>query len=138
MRKELAKKVTISQGKLNVQAALLQGKDDLLKGKEYLLFLKHVLLKGKEDLLDEKARNQKLAAKVIEGKEAAISGLKMELLRAKGLLSARGIFEKIMQLIHEETPSLKGRFNATAVCANIATHKPSDGNYFLIIELRRI
>jgi hypothetical protein len=64
------------------------------KEKNIFFFLKDVLLKGKEDLLDEKARNQKLAAKVIEGKEAAISGLKMELLRAKELLSARGIFER--------------------------------------------
>ena len=58
---------------------------------------------------------------VINCKNKEISDLKMEVLRAKGLLSARGIFERVLNLIHDEQTSLKGKFNATNVCSKLDT-----------------
>ena len=43
----------------------------------------------------------------------------MEILRAKGLLSTRGIFEHVLNLIHDEQTTLKGKFNATNVCTKL-------------------
>ena len=56
---------------------------------------------------------------VINCKNKEISDLKMEILRAKGLLSARGIFEHVLNLIHDEQTTLKGKFNATNVCTKL-------------------
>ena len=125
--KKLAKQLRVLQNKFDIQTAVLKQKEGLLKDKDDLL-------KGKDDLLDEKSLSQNLAATIIREKKAEITALKMDLLRAKGLLSARGIFERILQLIHEETSNLHGRFNAMAVCANIALHT-SDGIFFSVIEV---
>ena len=129
IKKKLAKQLRVLRKKFDIQTAVLKGKEDLLKGKDDLL-------KGKDNLLHEKALSQSLAAAIIEDKKAEIKALKMDLLQAKGLLSAKGIFERILQLIHEETLNLRGKFNATLVCANLALHT-SDGIFFSIIELRR-
>lgn len=50
--------------------------------------------------------------------------LNMEALRAKGLLSSRGIFERFLQLAYSEnvgSGNIKGKFFATQVCANLDT-----------------
>ena len=44
----------------------------------------------------------------------------IELLREKGLFSARGVFEHVLMFIHHES-RLKGRFNATDVCTKLGT-----------------
>ncbi len=72
-----------------------------------------------------------LAVQLDEHKNKEISYLQMELLRAKGLLSSRGIFERFVQNIQSEhSPSTK-KFNATATCAMIDTVTTGTFNLFL-------
>ena len=47
--------------------------------------------------------------------------LRADVLAAKGLLTARGIFEYILQIVFEEL-QLKGRFNASVTCNHIANN----------------
>ena len=92
LKEELAGKEAELKGKEAELKAELKGKDELLKGKDELL-------KTKEELLHS---------------------ARMDTLRAKGLLSSRGIVERVLQLCHTER-GMKGKFNATATINALGT-----------------
>jgi hypothetical protein len=53
-------------------------------------------------------------------------------LRSKGLLTARGIFERYLQLIAVEN-KMKGKFNATDVCKQLKIFTPIPGSWTAIL-----
>jgi hypothetical protein len=59
------------------------------------------------------------ADRLEEHKNKEISYLQMDLLRAKGLLSSRGIFERFLQNIQFEHSAFTKKIDATATCVLI-------------------
>jgi hypothetical protein len=91
--------------------------------KEKLLLLEEVqkvkLVEEKEKLkLLLEAKEEFWAQLQAEWKERQ-QFLTMDALRARGLLSSRGIFESWLQLAHHE--SLPGKFNATGTCHELGS-----------------
>jgi hypothetical protein len=88
---------------------------------------KKLAIEAKNEAIDAKneaiaAKNEAIAAKneIVASKNNEISHLQMEFLRAKGLLSARGIYERVLQNIHFEQSNPPRTFNATTTCQRIA------------------
>jgi hypothetical protein len=51
--------------------------------------------------------------------------LEKEVLRVRGLLTSRGVFERMLQLVADEN-KVSGKFNATDVCMKLRTYKDDD------------
>ena len=118
----MIRKLTKNKKKLQTTLKIL--KDKLVERDNQLAILEKARKGAEEARKSVEAVSIALSQskdEVINCKNKEISDLKMEVLRAKGLLSARGIFERVLNLIHDEQTSLKGKFNATNVCSKLDT-----------------
>ncbi len=99
----------------NTCERLLKEKDNVLKEKDNVLKEKdntcERLLKEKDDVLKEKDN-------VLKEKDNFLKSRENELMSAKGLLTSRGLLERIFQLVHPEVVAEVGkRFVPTAVAS---------------------
>jgi hypothetical protein len=80
---------------LEGQLQMLEGQLQMLEGQLQMFQKMEALYKDKEKLLI------------------------MDALRSRGLLSSRGVFERILQLVHSETKGPQARFVATETCRRL-------------------
>ncbi|CAE7243591.1 unnamed protein product [Symbiodinium sp. CCMP2592] len=81
-----------------------------------------MLLKSKDEIIQSKDEAIKRADEAIKSKDDLLQVKEMELLRAKGLLSSRGIFEWTLRLAAKECRP-KDKFNATATIKALRSGK---------------
>ena len=102
----------------------------------YFLSSKEETIRSKDEtiskIISSKDETISKMDEIIRSKDDTIESIRRELvaekregLRARGLLSSRGIFERVLQLLHAEE-NFRGKFNATQAIQQLQQLSPSN------------
>ena len=102
----------------------------------YFLSSKEETIRSKDEtiskIISSKDETISKMNEIIRSKDETIESIRREMvaekreaLRARGLLSSRGIFERVLQLLHAEE-NFRGKFNATQAIQQLQQLSPSN------------